>query len=100
MFTQFGQITVTVRDYDEAIAFYVDKLGFSLVRDARPVPGIRWVSVAPQAKSETVVVFEKAQTKEDWARLGKQFPGMTLTLCSDDVESAVVKLEKAGVRIV
>ncbi|WP_022882959.1 VOC family protein [Gryllotalpicola ginsengisoli] len=100
MFTAFGQITITVRDYDEAIDFYVGKLGFTLVSDTRPVPGIRIVKVAPAAGSETVVVFEKATTEEDWARLGKQFPGMTLTLFTDDIDETVARLKQNGVQLV
>jgi catechol 2,3-dioxygenase-like lactoylglutathione lyase family enzyme len=99
LFTKFGQITITVRDYDEALDFYVDKLGFELISDTRPVPGIRIVTVAPAAGSQTVIVFEQATTDEDWARLGKQFPGMTLTLFTDDIDVTVAGLEQRGVRL-
>jgi catechol 2,3-dioxygenase-like lactoylglutathione lyase family enzyme len=98
--TKFGHITITVRDYDEALDFYVGKLGFALIADRRLAPGIRWVSVAPRPGSETTVVFEQAQTAEDRARLGKQFPGMTLTLFSDDLDTTVAALAAAGVTIV
>ncbi|MBX6722416.1 MAG: VOC family protein [Dactylosporangium sp.] len=99
MFTGLGQITLTVRDYDEAIDFYVNKLGFVLLTDTRPVPGIRIVRVAPAEGNQTVIVFEKAVTEADWARLGKQFPGMTLTLFTDDIEATVAQLKANGVEL-
>ncbi len=100
MCTRIGQIVVTVRDYDEAIEFYVGKLSFALVSDTRPAPGIRIVKVAPTLDSETVIVFEKAVTEADRARLGKQFPGMTLTLFADDIEATVDRLRANGVELV
>ena len=88
-----------MRDYDEAIDFYVNKLGFVLLTDTRPVPGIRIVRVAPAEGNQTVIVFEKAVTEADWARLGKQFPGMTLTLFTDDIEATVAQLKANGVEL-
>jgi catechol 2,3-dioxygenase-like lactoylglutathione lyase family enzyme len=41
-------VSVPVSDQERAKAFYVDTLGFELVRDDDTVPGIRWVQVAPQ----------------------------------------------------
>lgn len=46
-----------------------------------------------------MIVFEKAQTKADWARLGKQFPGMTLTLFTDDIDATVAQLTERGVKL-
>lgn len=46
-----GQLSLLVRDYDEAIHFYVNQLGFSLVEDtAMPAQDKRWVVVAPPGK--------------------------------------------------
>jgi lactoylglutathione lyase len=45
--TQIGRVIVPVADQDEAIAFYTDKLGFSLVADVPFGEGERWVEVAP-----------------------------------------------------
>lgn len=97
MLAQFGYITITVKDYDEALDFYINKLGFELVSDEQPVPGMRWVKVAPRKDNETVVVFEKAKTAEDKARLGKQFTGMTLTIFVDDLDQTAAKMKEAGV---
>jgi len=53
-------ITLTVKDYDEGLDFYINKLGFELVIDRKIAPGIRWVTVAPKGARETVIQFEKA----------------------------------------
>jgi catechol 2,3-dioxygenase-like lactoylglutathione lyase family enzyme len=45
--TQLGRVMVPVADQDEAIAFYTDKLGFSVVADVPFGEGDRWVEVAP-----------------------------------------------------
>ena len=42
-------VSVPVSDQDRAKAFYVDTLGFQLIRDDDSVPGIRWVQVSPQS---------------------------------------------------
>jgi lactoylglutathione lyase len=42
-----SQFAVTVRDYDEALAFYVDKLGFEKLEDTDLGGGKRWVRVRP-----------------------------------------------------
>ena len=45
--TQLGRVMVPVADQDAAIAFYIDKLGFSLAADVPYGDGERWVEVAP-----------------------------------------------------
>ena len=50
-----GLVTLVVRDYDEAIAFYVDTLGFDLLEDTRLDAVKRWVVVAPPGARETAV---------------------------------------------
>ena len=100
MFKKFGKIIITVDDYDEALDFYVNKLGFVKVTDKQLAPGMRWVSVAPSASNETVVVFEKATTREDKERLGKQFATMTLDLVTDDMDKTYQELSAKGVEFV
>ncbi len=54
MAQHLGLVGVVVRDYDEALAFYVGKLGFTLVEDT-PVPAQdkRWVVIAPPGARES-----------------------------------------------
>ncbi|UQA94771.1 VOC family protein [Streptomyces halobius] len=47
-----GMVTVVVRDYDEAIAFYVDVPGFDLLEDTRVDEDKRWVVVAPPGRGK------------------------------------------------
>lgn len=79
-------VALVVRDYDEAIRFYCDKLGFSLVEDS-PVPeqAKRWVVVAPQGSDGTSVLLARAATPEQQARIGNQTGGRVfLFLQTDD----------------
>lgn len=75
-----------MRDYDEAIAFYVGTLGFRLVED-RPVPEQRkrWVVVAPPGEGGTALLLARAATPEQAACIGAQAGGRVfLFLQTDD----------------
>jgi catechol 2,3-dioxygenase-like lactoylglutathione lyase family enzyme len=69
-----GYVAVVVKDYDEAIAFYTQKLGFDLIED-RPVEGKRWVLVAPRNSQGTHLLLAKAATPEQESRIGNQTGG-------------------------
>jgi catechol 2,3-dioxygenase-like lactoylglutathione lyase family enzyme len=82
-----GLVTIVVRDYDEAIDFYVGKLGFRLVEDT-PVPQQhkRWVVVAPRGASETGVLLARAVGERQLARIGDPTGGrVSLFLYTDDL---------------
>lgn len=69
-------ISLLVRDYDEALAFYVDKLGFQLVEDTfQPAQKKRWVVVAPPGAVESRVLLARATTPEQQAHIGNQTGG-------------------------
>ncbi|MBF6907383.1 VOC family protein, partial [Acinetobacter baumannii] len=56
-------IAIVVRDYDEAIEFYVTKLGFELLEDTvQPEQGKRWVVVAPPGGKGTTLLLARAST--------------------------------------
>jgi len=71
-----GLVSLVVRDYDEALAFFVGKLGFVLIEDS-PVPeqSKRWVVVAPPGASESRLLLAQASTAEQCARVGDQTGG-------------------------
>jgi catechol 2,3-dioxygenase-like lactoylglutathione lyase family enzyme len=50
---RIGYVSLLVRDYDEAIAYYTGVLGFWLVEDTPLAPGKRWVLVAPPSATST-----------------------------------------------
>jgi catechol 2,3-dioxygenase-like lactoylglutathione lyase family enzyme len=77
---------VLVREYDEAIAFYVEILGFSLVEDS-PVAAQnkRWVVVAPPGAGESRLLLARAASADQEARIGNQTGGRVfLFLHTDD----------------
>lgn len=81
-----GLVSVVVRDYDEAIAFYVEKLGFSLVEDTyQPAQDKRWVVVAPPSASESRILLARATNAHQQSRIGDQTGGRVfLFLYTDD----------------
>jgi len=78
-------VAVVVRNYDEAIAFYTNVLGFQLLEDTDLGAGKRWVLVAPAGSSGTSVLLAQAATPEQISRIGNQTGGRVfLFLHSDD----------------
>ncbi len=83
-------VAIVVADYDEAIAWYTGKLGFTLVEDtpdARQGPGRRWVVVAPAGSTGTALLLAKASNEQQKAAIGKQTGGRVfLFLHTDDFQ--------------
>jgi catechol 2,3-dioxygenase-like lactoylglutathione lyase family enzyme len=80
-----GFVTLLVRDYDEAKAYYTDILGFDAVEDTPLGGGKRWLLVAPPGSRETRLLLAKAATPEQRARIGDQTGGRVfLFLHTDD----------------
>ena len=94
-----GLVSLVVRDYDEAIAFYVGVLGFTLLEDS-PVPeqGKRWVVVAPPGSTESRLLLARASTAEQAARIGNQTGGrVSLFLYTDDFNRDYGNYKNKGV---
>lgn len=81
-----GQVALVVRDYDEALAFYVGTLGFELIEDTYiPEQDKRWVVVAPPGSSESRLLLARAVSNEQSSRVGNQTGGRVfLFLFTDD----------------
>lgn len=79
-------VALVVRDYDEAIAFYTQKLGFTLLEDTyQPEQDKRWVVVAPPGGGGTNLLLARAATPEQEAFIGNQAGGRVfLFLRTDD----------------
>jgi catechol 2,3-dioxygenase-like lactoylglutathione lyase family enzyme len=79
-------VALVVRDYDEAIDFYVDKLHFELIEDSyQPEQDKRWVVVAPPGSRETTLLLARASKPEQEECIGSQTGGRVfLFLNSDD----------------
>ena len=81
-----GYVSVIVQDYDEAIKFYVETLGFRLVEDTfTEDQNKRWVLVAPPGSGETKLLLAQAHGVEQSSRVGNQTGGRVfLFLHTDD----------------
>jgi catechol 2,3-dioxygenase-like lactoylglutathione lyase family enzyme len=89
---------LVVRDYDEAIDFYVDKLGFGLSSDQDLGGGKRWVVVTPPG-SQGGLLLAKASGPEQAARIGDQTGGRVgFFLHTDDFHRDHARMIAAGVR--
>jgi catechol 2,3-dioxygenase-like lactoylglutathione lyase family enzyme len=91
-------VTLVVRDYDEAIRFYVDAVGFSVREDTDLGGGKRWVVVAPP-DGGTGLLLARAAGPEQEARVGDQTGGrVAFFLETDDFTRAHARMIAAGVR--
>lgn len=97
-----AHIALVVRDYDEAIAFYVGKLGFILVADEyQPKQDKRWVLIRPAGapKNATTILLARASKPEQEALIGNQAGGRVfLFLATDDFARDHAAFTAAGVQ--
>ena len=98
----FAHIALVVRDYDEALDFYVNKLGFVLVEDTyQPEQDKRWVVVAPPGNSTTTLLLAKASKPEQESFIGNQAGGRVfLFLSTDDFARDYAAMQANGVTFV
>ncbi|MEH6437234.1 VOC family protein [Massilia sp. DD77] len=92
-------IALVVRDYDEAIAFYVGKLGFELIEDTyQPAQDKRWVVVAPPGGAGTTLLLAKASRPEQQPFVGNQAGGRVfLFLNTDDFWRDYERMRAQGI---
>ncbi|MGQ0798691.1 MAG: VOC family protein [Pseudomarimonas sp.] len=102
MSQSIAHIALLVADYDEAIAFYTQKLGFVLVEDReQPEQNKRWVTIAPAGGHGTSLLLARASTPEQVARIGDQTAGRVfLFLSTDDFQHDYQRMRAAGVHFV
>ena len=102
MAQRLAHVALIVRDYDEAIAWFTEKLGFELTADAyQPDQDQRWVTVAPPGSNETTLLLARAATREQAAFIGNQVGGRVfLFLQTDDFARDHAALRAKGVRFV
>ena len=81
-----AQIKLVVKDYDEAIDFYVNKLAFELLEDTKRSESKRWVRVAPKGTNGFSLLLSKAKNEAQLAAVGNQTGGgVFLFLYTDDI---------------
>jgi catechol 2,3-dioxygenase-like lactoylglutathione lyase family enzyme len=80
-----AHIALVVKDYDEAIKFYTEKLGFDLIEDTVLDEKKRWVLVRPKGNSECSILLAKAANDQQTNSVGNQSGGRVfLFLYTDD----------------
>jgi catechol 2,3-dioxygenase-like lactoylglutathione lyase family enzyme len=93
-------VTLVVADYDEALAFYVDRLGFELAEDTPLGDGKRWVVVRPRGGG-TALLLARAADQTQRAAVGNQTGGrVAFFLDTDDFAADHARLLAAGARFV
>jgi catechol 2,3-dioxygenase-like lactoylglutathione lyase family enzyme len=96
-----AHIALVVRNYDEAIAFYTQKLGFRLVEDTVLSEKKRWVLVCPPGAGETCLLLAKADDLTQKSRIGNQTGGRVfLFLYTDNFERDYQNYIQKGVKFI
>lgn len=95
-------IALVVRDYDEALDFYLNKLNFELIEDTyQPEQDKRWVVIAPPGSAGTTLLLARASKPEQEPFIGNQTGGRVfLFLNTDDFWRDINALKEKGVKIV
>ena len=95
-------VALVVRDYDEAIAFYCQKLHFELVEDTyQPEQDKRWVVVSPPGSSGTTLLLARASKPEQEEFIGRQSGGRVfLFLSTDDFWRDYNEMLSIGIKFV
>ena len=97
-----AHVALLVRDYDEAIAWFTGKLGFTLVEDSyQPEQDKRWVLVAPPGSTGATLLLARAASPEQAAFVGNQSGGRVfLFLHTDDLRRDHERMKAAGIAFV
>lgn len=95
-------VALVVRDYDEAIDFYTNKLNFVLIEDTyQPEQDKRWVVVAPPGSKGTTLLLARASNEEQERFIGEQTGGRVfLFLNTDDFWRDYKRMVEIGIRFV
>ncbi|KLV09822.1 MULTISPECIES: VOC family protein [Photobacterium] len=95
-------IALVVRDYDEAIDFYVNKLHFELIEDTyQPDQDKRWVVVSPPGSNGVALLLARASNEEQQQVVGNQTAGRVfLFLSTDDFWRDYERMVKDGIHFV
>jgi catechol 2,3-dioxygenase-like lactoylglutathione lyase family enzyme len=101
MTQKIAHIALVVKDYDDAIAFYTEKLGFELIEDTKLSETKRWVRVAPKGADNFSLLLAQAASDEQQSRVGNQTGGRVfLFLNTSDFETDYRRFKENGVTFV
>ncbi len=101
MTQKIANIVLLVNDYDEAIEFYTQRLGFTLIEDTKMSETKRWVIVSPPGATESRLLLAKAKNEAQQMRVGDQAgQRVFLFLHTDDFWRDYNKMKENEVKIV
>tara|TARA_R110001583_G_scaffold195458_1_gene373879 strand:- start:51510 stop:51902 length:393 start_codon:yes stop_codon:yes gene_type:complete len=96
-----GQFSIVVDDYDDAIAFYCNKIGFDLIEDTDMGDGKRWILIAPPRApvNATRILLARAVNDSQKRAVGQQTGGRVgFFLMTDDFQTDHARMVENGVR--
>lgn len=94
-----GSVALVVENYDDAIAFYTQKLGFDLMEDTNLGNGKRWVLIAPPNSNGTNLLLAQASTPQQLEAVGNQSGGRVfLFLHTNDFWRDYKVMQQQGVK--
>lgn len=95
------QLALVVDDYDKAIRFFTNTIGFELLEDTILSPDKRWVRVAPKGSSGACLLLARAANEEQRQAIGNQTGGRVfLFLHTDDIYRDVAAYKSRGVTFI
>lgn len=101
MSQSIARVTIVVRDYDEALAYYTEVLGFELIEDTALSASKRWIVVAPPGSGGAALLLARAATVQQERCIGNQTGGRVfLFLHSDDFWRDYAAMQARGVSFI
>lgn len=98
---EISQFALVVRDYDEAISFYTEKLGFDLLEDTVLSEEKRWVVIRPKGSSGCAILLAKAKNKTQAFHIGNHTGGrVSFFLFTDDLDRDFKNLNHHSIEII
>lgn len=95
---RIGALALLVPNYDQAITYYTENLGFELVEDTKLSETKRWVLIAPKGSSETRILLAEADGPDQKNAIGNQSGGRVLLfLNTDNFDRDHAAMQAAGV---
>lgn len=101
MIQELVHIAIVVKDYDEAIHFYTQKLNFVLIEDTKLSETKRWVLIAPPGSNGCKILLAQSSNAEQESRIGNQTGGRVfLFLHTDNIERDYKNMKEKGISFV
>lgn len=98
---RLASVTLVVKDYDEALSFFIEKLSFKLIEDTKLTDQKRWVLISPPGDNNCCILLAKAVDERQAASIGNQTGGrVAFFLHTDNFWNDFEKLRKNEIHFV